>query len=86
MYYFRLPILFLIRVYQKTISFDHGIFSKLIPYGVCKFRPTCSEYGYEAIKKYGLIRGGVLTCRRVLRCHPWSSGGYDPVPKNYNKH
>lgn len=83
MAHLRFFILFLIRLYQKTVSLDHGIFSKLIPMGICKFKPTCSEYGYEAIKRYGLFYGGILTCRRILRCHPWSDGGYDPVPKNY---
>lgn len=46
----------------------------------CRFVPTCSEYGYEAIEKYGIIRGGWMTARRISRCHPFSTGGYDPVP------
>jgi putative membrane protein insertion efficiency factor len=46
----------------------------------CRYLPTCSEYGYEAIEKYGIIRGGWIAFRRVLRCNPFRPGGYDPVP------
>lgn len=72
-------VLKLIRLYQKTISPDHGFFSFLHPHGHCRFKPTCSEYGYQAIEKYGIIRGGFRAMWRILRCHPWSKGGYDPV-------
>ena len=69
----------LIKVYQKTISFDHGAFKIFYPYGFCRFRPTCSEYGVEAINKYGVIKGGLMTSWRILRCNPWNKGGNDPV-------
>ena len=46
----------------------------------CRFVPTCSQYGYEAISKHGFFKGGFLTAWRLLRCNPWSLGGYDPVP------
>jgi len=71
--------LFLIRLYQKTISFDHGWFKDVFPIGFCRFHPTCSQYGYEAIEKYGLIKGGLMTTWRILRCNPFSPGGNDPV-------
>ncbi len=47
----------------------------------CKYIPTCSNYGIEAIKEYGSLKGGYLTIKRILRCNPISKGGYDPVPK-----
>ena len=75
----RVFILKLIRIYQKTLSFDHGIFRFLFPHGYCRFRPTCSEYGYQAIEKYGVIKGGLMAFWRILRCNPWSKGGFDEV-------
>ena len=47
---------------------------------VCKFHPTCSAYALESLETHGAVRGSVLTLRRLVRCHPWSLGGYDPVP------
>ncbi len=64
--------LWLIRGYQRAIS-------PLLPPS-CRYVPSCSEYGYQAIAKYGIIRGGVMTVWRILRCNPFSKGGYDPVP------
>jgi len=75
----RQPVLALIRLYQKTFSPDHGFVKILFPDGYCKFSPTCSEYGYQAIEKYGLIRGVPLGFWRVMRCNPCSRGGADPV-------
>jgi putative membrane protein insertion efficiency factor len=69
----RLPILAIIRFYQLTIS-------RALPANTCRFYPTCSHYGYEAIAKYGLIKGGWMATRRILRCQPFNPGGYDPVP------
>jgi uncharacterized protein len=62
----------LIRLYQLTISPLLG--------PVCRFYPTCSHYGYEAIRTHGAIKGTRLTVWRVLRCNPWNAGGFDPVP------
>jgi uncharacterized protein len=69
----RLILLSLIRLYQMTLS-------KTIPANSCRFYPTCSHYGYQAIYKYGVLKGGWLATWRVLRCNPFSSGGFDPVP------
>lgn len=62
----------LFRFYQKVIS-------PLSPPS-CRFYPTCSNYGIEAVERYGAIRGGYLTIKRILRCQPLCKGGYDPVP------
>jgi putative membrane protein insertion efficiency factor len=64
--------LFFIRFYQKHIS-------PAFPPS-CRFTPSCSRYGYEAIDKYGLLEGGWMAIKRIGRCHPWNPGGYDPVP------
>ena len=69
----------IIKFYQKTLSFDHGPLKTFYPHGFCRFNPTCSEYGLEAIKKYGIIKGGVKTIWRILRCNPWNKGGNDPL-------
>lgn len=69
---FSLPFLFLIKLYQVAIS-------PLKPPS-CRFYPTCSAYAYEAIKKYGPLKGGWLAVKRLGRCHPLNPGGYDPVP------
>jgi hypothetical protein len=71
-----------IRLYQKTISFDHGPLKRFFPYGYCKFKPTCSDYCYQSIKEFGLIKGGFKCLYRVLRCNPCGKGGYDPVHKH----
>lgn len=68
-----------IKIYQRTLSFDHGIFRYLYPHGFCRFRPTCSEYAIQALEKYGFIKGGLKAFWRVLRCNPWNKGGYDPA-------
>ncbi len=77
------PELFLIRIYQKTLSFDHGYLGKIYPNNrPCKFTPSCSEYGYRCIDKFGIIKGNYLAIRRVIKCNPWATPGqYDPVPE-----
>ncbi|HRH23811.1 MAG TPA: membrane protein insertion efficiency factor YidD [Candidatus Magasanikbacteria bacterium] len=70
-------LLLLIWVYQHTVSPDHGPMKSQFPGGYCKFTPSCSEYGYQAIQKYGVIRGLPRVVWRILRCNPWSKGGID---------
>ena len=73
---FTLPryiLLAMIRGYQASLS-------KTLPPNTCRFYPSCSHYGYQAIYKYGALKGGVMTVWRVLRCNPFNPGGYDPVP------
>ena len=66
-------LLVLIRFYQKTIS-------RALPANTCRFHPTCSHYGYQAVYKYGFFKGFAMTIWRILRCNPFNPGGYDPVP------
>ena len=67
-----LPLILLVRFYQKFIS----------PYkpSCCRFTPTCSQYALEALRKYGPLKGSWLAFKRITRCHPWGGSGYDPVP------
>ena len=65
-------VLALIRVYQNTLA-------RALPENTCRFYPTCSHYGYEAIERYGVLKGGGMALWRVMRCNPWSKGGFDPV-------
>lgn len=69
----------LIRWYQKTLSLDHGPLRFLHSEGYCRFAPSCSEYTYQAIEKYGVLLGSFKGLWRVIRCNPWNKGGYDPV-------
>ncbi|EOC99430.1 membrane protein insertion efficiency factor YidD [Caldisalinibacter kiritimatiensis] len=64
-------VIMLIKLYQKYIS-------TLTP-RTCRFYPTCSQYSIEAIKKYGLIKGGFISMKRIVRCNPFNPGGYDPL-------
>lgn len=67
-----------------TITFYKNIISPLIDtiFGkgnTCRYEPTCSIYAYQAIEKYGVIKGGAMSVRRISRCHPWGGKGFDPV-------
>ncbi len=62
-----------IRAYQYTVSPFLG--------NHCRFYPSCSQYALEAVDRFGLVRGGGLALQRLLRCHPWHPGGFDPVPE-----
>ncbi|UYQ92462.1 membrane protein insertion efficiency factor YidD [Chitinophaga horti] len=67
------PFIFLIKIYQWCIS-------PLLGSSKCRYTPTCSQYGLEAFRKYGLLKGSYLTARRIISCNPWGGHGYDPVP------
>lgn len=64
-------LIYFIKLYQKLPVGTHSI---------CKFYPTCSHYGIEALEKHGAVKGTYLTIKRILRCNPFTKGGYDPVP------
>jgi hypothetical protein len=66
-------LLALIRLYQSVIS-------PLLPADTCRFYPSCSHYGYRAIYRYGVLKGGWMALKRILRCNPFNPGGFDPVP------
>ena len=66
------PFILIIKMYQLLIS-------PILPAN-CRYQPTCSHYAAEALKKYGIFKGGWLGIKRISRCHPWGSSGYDPVP------
>lgn len=65
----------LIKIYQ--------FFSKLTPQN-CRFYPTCSQYTYTAVEKFGIFRGIYLGAKRILKCHPYNEGGFDPVPQEFH--
>lgn len=67
------PLIWLIKFYRKNISPNTA--------PSCKYYPTCSQYGLEAIERFGALKGSLLTVWRILRCNPFSKGGYDPVPE-----
>lgn len=69
--------IWIIRFYRRFIS--------PIKPPSCRFQPTCSQYGLEAIQRFGAIKGGYLTIKRILKCHPFHPGGFDPVPENKEK-
>lgn len=68
----KMVFIFLIKAYQRTLS-------RVLP-ASCRFYPSCSEYGVQAVQKYGVVKGSWLAVKRIARCQPFSPGGYDPVP------
>ncbi|MEJ7634672.1 membrane protein insertion efficiency factor YidD [Aeromicrobium sp.] len=69
------PLIWLLKAYRFAISPLYG--------QVCRYHPTCSAYALQAVETHGALRGTWLAVRRVGRCHPWSAGGYDPVPLSH---
>lgn len=71
----------LIRLYQLTVSPDHGwLLRGRYPYGFCRFYPSCSQYAYDAIGRFGAVRGTALALARIARCNPFTQPKVDPVP------
>lgn len=66
----------LLKLYRTFISPLYG--------QVCRYHPTCSAYALDAVREYGSLKGSWLAVRRLLRCHPWAAGGYDPVPPRHS--
>ena len=66
------PLLVLIKIYQNFIS-------PILP-STCRYSPTCSEYSKQSLVKFGLIKGSILSIKRIIKCNPWGGSGYDPVP------
>lgn len=78
-YMIKRVVLKMIKIYQATLSFDHGFPRIFFPGGYCQFQPTCSDYAYMAIEKYGVVRGSIKGLWRIVRCNPFAKGGHDPV-------
>jgi putative membrane protein insertion efficiency factor len=73
-------ILRLIRFYQRTEIFRGALAKQLfLNESACRFTPTCSDYTYQAVNKYGSVKGLVFGFKRIIRCHSWSKGGFDPI-------
>lgn len=75
---FKKIIFWLLRIYQSWFSPDQGFFRSR--FGICRFRPTCSQYARQTIEKFGIFRGSWLAIKRLSRCHPLNDGGWDPAP------
>ncbi len=79
-------VISLIKIYQKTLSPDHGPLSFLYSEGFCRFKPSCSQYTIDAVERFGVGRGIVLGFYRINRCNPWSKGGIDTVDNVTSKY
>lgn len=74
-------LIFTIKIYQRTLSPDHGWFRSRWPYGYCRYQPTCSQYAIDAINLHGSVIGTAKAAWRILRCNPFARTGVDPVTK-----
>lgn len=74
-------VVFCIRLYQALLSPDRNMIGWKAPYVGCRYEPSCSEYAIQAVRQYGLLKGSIASCKRILRCHPYAKGGYDPVSR-----
>lgn len=77
----KLVLVTAIKIYQRTLSPDHGWFRARWPHGYCRFHPTCSQYAIEAIQLNGAVKGSVQALKRIIRCNPFSQPGVDPATK-----
>jgi uncharacterized protein len=76
--------LLLIKMYQKTLSTDHSFWAKPEKFRICIYSPSCSEYTYQAIERFGLIKGGLMGTARIIRCNPFAEPGFDMVPDKFS--
>lgn len=77
----KIILIHLIKLYQRTLSPDHGWFRAKWPYGYCRYQPTCSQYAIDAIEQRGALRGSILAAWRIIRCNPFAQPGVDPITK-----
>ena len=77
----RQMLMFLIDVYQRTLSPDHGFIKAFYPYGFCRHEPTCSAYGKIVLEKEGFMKGSILIVKRLLSCHPWKEPSKERLEK-----
>lgn len=71
----------IIKIYQHTLSPDHGLFRAKWPYGFCRYQPTCSQYAIDALEHHGVIQGSAKAAWRILRCNPFAQPSVDPITK-----
>ena len=69
----------------STLIWAYRLFVSPVLAPACRYAPTCSGYALEALRLHGAVRGSVLAVRRILRCHPWADGGFDPVPETESR-
>ena len=72
-------IIFIVTLYQRTLSPDHGVLAAFYPHGFCRFYPSCSEYMKKGVQRDGVVRGIVRGIARVVRCNPWNKGGIEDL-------
>lgn len=74
-------LIFMIKIYQKTISPDHGWFRARFPYGYCRYYPSCSQYAIDSLREHGVTKGLWLALKRIIKCNPFSTPSVDLINK-----